>query len=72
MFLSKRSQERAESAKKLSMCLALLEKMQSELCDLKNEVKELREQPIKESDPDAMSESEIMNKWIMGEKGDGF
>ena len=52
---------------------ALHESTQKELSALKGEVETLRGQANEQKkDPDAMSEGEIMSKWIMGEKGDGF
>ena len=50
-----------------------LDEMQRELSALKEDVAVLRERPPEEKkDTDAMSEGEVLNKWYMGEKGDGF
>lgn len=52
---------------------AELKKLSERLDEMQREVSALRERPPEEKkDPDVMSEGERINKWIMGEKGDGF
>lgn len=50
-----------------------LDEMQNDLSALKSDVQALRElKDERNKDPDVMSEGEMLNKWYMGEKGDGF
>ena len=64
--------ERAELREALVVLKNRLDAMQKELTALKEDVAVLRERPPEEKDTDAMSEGEMLNKWYMGEKGDGF
>ena len=65
-MFGKAKKERAELRDELSSLRERLDEMQEELAALR-EPKEERKK-----DPDAMSEGEMLNKWYMGEKGDGF
>ena len=71
-MFGKAKKERAELREALVVLKNRLDAMQRELSALKEDVAVLRERPPEEKDPDAMSEGEMLNKWYMGEKGDGF
>ena len=69
-MFGKAKKERAELREALVVLKNRLDAMQRELSALKEDVAVLRERPPEEKD--AMSEGEMLNKWYMGEKGDGF
>ena len=49
-------------------CSAVLDEIQ----ELRADIEKDRAQPEGERDPDVLTEGEMLNKWYMGEKGDGF
>lgn len=71
-MFGKRNAARAEQAALLRSLGEKLDALTGEILALRADIEKDRVPPEGERDPDVLTESERVNKWIMGENGDGI